>query len=80
MENDLIKLYKNSQREKITEEKYNEYVQIFTDGEKRDDWPKIISSCKKAISIFQNIKFFKKEKSRKNIFIFLKRVLFLIRR
>ena len=55
MENDLIKLYKNSQREKMTEEKYNEYVQIFTDGEKRDDWPKIISSCKKAISIFQNI-------------------------
>ena len=53
MENDLIKLYKNSQREKMTEEKYNEYVQIFTDGEKRDDWPKIISSCKKAISIFQ---------------------------
>ena len=49
MENDLIKLYKNSQREKMTEEKYNEYVQIFTDGEKRDDWPKIISSCKKAI-------------------------------
>ena len=37
MENDLIKLYKNSQREKMSEEKYNEY------------------SCKKAISIFQNI-------------------------
>ena len=55
MENDLIKLYKNSQKEKMTEEKYNEYVQVFTDGEKRDDWPKIISSCKKAISIFQNI-------------------------
>ena len=55
MENDLIKLYKNSQKEKMNEEKYNEYVQIFTNGEKRDEWPKIISSCKKAISIFQNI-------------------------
>jgi len=55
MENDLIKLYKNSQKEKMTEEKYNEYVKIFTDGEKREEWSKIISSCKKAISIFQNI-------------------------
>ena len=55
MENDLIKLYKNSQKEKMTEEKYNEYVEIFTNGEKREDWSKIISSCKKAISIFQNI-------------------------
>ena len=55
MENDLIKLYRNSQKEKMNEEKYNEYVKIFTDGEKRDEWTKIISSCKKAISIFQNI-------------------------
>ena len=55
MENDLIKLYKNSQKEKMTEEKYNEYVKVFTDGEKRDECTKIISSCKKAISIFQNI-------------------------
>lgn len=55
MENDLIKLYKNSQREKMSEEKYNEYVEVFTNGEKREDWSKIISSCKKAISIFQNI-------------------------
>ncbi len=55
MENDLIKLYKNSLKEKMNEEKYNEYVKIFTDGEKREEWTKIISSCKKAISIFQNI-------------------------
>ena len=55
MENELIKLYKNSQREKMSEEKYNEYVEVFTNGEKREDWSKIISSCKKAISIFQNI-------------------------
>ena len=55
MENDLIKLYKNSQKEKMTEEKYNEYVEVFTNGEKREEWSKIISSCKKAISIFQNI-------------------------
>ena len=55
MENDLIKLYKNSQKEKMTEEKYNEYVKIFTNGEKREESKKIISSCKKAISIFQNI-------------------------
>ena len=55
MENDLIKLYKNSQKEKMSEEKYNEYVEIFTNGEKREDWSRIISSCKKAISIFQNI-------------------------
>ena len=55
MENDLIKLYKNSQKEKMNEEKYNEYVNIFTNGEKREDWIKIIASSKKAISIFQNI-------------------------
>ena len=55
MENDLVKLYKNSQKEKMTEEKYNEYVQIFTNTEKREECFKIISSCKKAISIFQNI-------------------------
>ena len=55
MENDLIKLYKNSQKEKMNDEKYQEYVKIFTDGEKRDEWTKIISSSKKAISIFQNI-------------------------
>ena len=42
MENDLIKLYKNSQKEKMNEEKYNEYVNIFTNGEKRDEWNKII--------------------------------------
>ena len=39
----------------MTEEKYNEYVKIFIDGEKREDWMKIIASSKKAISIFQNI-------------------------
>ena len=55
MENDLIKLYRNSQKEKMNEEKYNEYVKTFTDGEKRDEWTKIITSCKKVISIFQNI-------------------------
>ena len=55
MENDLIKLFRNSQKEKMSEDKYNEYVKIFTDGEKRDEWSKIISSSKKAISIFQNI-------------------------
>ena len=55
MENDLIRLYKNAQKEKMTEEKYNEYVKIFIDGEKREDWMKIIASSKKAISIFQNI-------------------------
>ena len=51
MENDLIKLYKNSQKEKMSEEKYNEYVQIFTNTEKREECFKIISACKKAISI-----------------------------
>ena len=55
MEKDLINLYNNAQKVKMTEEKYNEYVKIFTDGEKRDEWPKILSSCKKAISIFQNL-------------------------
>ena len=55
MENDLIKLYKDSQKEKMTEEKYNEYVKVFTNGEKRDEWTKIILSCKKAINILQNI-------------------------
>ena len=54
MENDLINLYKKSEREKMTEEKYNEYVKIFIDGEKRDEWGEIISSNIKAIALFQN--------------------------
>ena len=55
MENDLIKLYRNSQGEKLTEKKYIEYVKIFTDSEKREEWAKIISSCKIAIRTFQTI-------------------------
>ena len=69
MENDLIKLYKNAQKEKMTEEKYNEYVKVFIDGEKRDDWMKIIASSKKAISIFQNINDFESIKIYEKLFI-----------
>ena len=69
MENDLIKLYKNAQKEKMTEEKYNEYVKVFIDGERRDDWMKIIASSKKAISIFQNINDFESIKIYEKLFI-----------
>ena len=69
MENDLIKLYKNAQKEKMDDEKYNEYVNVFTDGEKREEWTKIIASCKKAISIFQNINDFESIKIYEKLFI-----------
>ena len=55
MEDDLMKLYKKSRKEKMTEEKYNEYVKIFTEGEKRNEWPEIFASIKKGIIIFQNV-------------------------
>ena len=52
MENDLIKLYKNSQREKMSEEKYNEYVEVFTNGTLiTEEWANYFSENKIKIAL-----------------------------
>ena len=49
MEDDLIKLYQNSVREKLNKKKYDEYVDIFTNLEMRDKWKEHLIHCRKLI-------------------------------
>ena len=55
MEDDLIKLYHNSVREKLNQKKYEEYVDIFTNLEMRDKWKEHLIHCRKLIGMFQNV-------------------------
>ena len=55
MEDDLLKLYQNSLKEKINEKKYEEYVNIFTNLEFMDKWKEHLIHCRKLIGIFQNV-------------------------
>ena len=55
MEDDLIKLYHNSVREKLNKKKYDEYVDIFTNLEMRDKWKDHLIHCRKLIGMFQNV-------------------------
>ena len=55
IENDLIKLYNKSQKDKFTEEKYEQAVKLFANGEKRDLWTDEITKYKKSLGCFQNV-------------------------
>ena len=55
MEDDLIKLYHNSVREKLNQKKYDDYVDIFTNLEMRDKWKEHLIHCRKLIGMFQNV-------------------------
>ena len=55
MEDDLMKLYNNSQKEKLTEKKYEDLVKLFADGEMRNKWKEQLTHCRKLIGVFQNV-------------------------
>ena len=55
MENDLLKLYQNSLKEKLNEKKYEEYVNVFTNLDYMDKWKEHLIHCRKLIGMFQNM-------------------------
>ena len=55
MEDDLLKLYNTSLKEKLNKEKYDEFVEVFTNLDMRDKWKDHLSHCRKLIGIFQNV-------------------------
>ena len=55
MEDDLLKLYKNSVKEKLNKKKYDEYVDIFTNLEMRNKWKEHLTHFRKLIGMFQNV-------------------------
>ena len=55
MEDDLLKLYNNSVKEKLNKKKYDEYVDIFTNLDMRDKWKDHLVHCRKLIGMFQNV-------------------------
>ena len=55
MENDLLNLYTNSQKEKLDSVIYEQMVNIFVNGEMQDKWDEYLNHCRKLIGIFQNV-------------------------
>ena len=55
MEDDLLKLYNNSIKEKLDKKKYNEYVELFTNLNMRDKWKEHLIHCRKLIGMYQNV-------------------------
>jgi starch synthase len=55
MEDDLLKVAETAEKEKFTMEKYNNMVILFSNGEKRDEWYKILPQLKKLLIVFQNV-------------------------
>ena len=55
MEDDLMKLYNNSTKEKLSQERYDEMVTAFANGEMRDKWKEHLVHCRKLLGIFQNV-------------------------
>ena len=55
MEDDLLKLYQTSIKEKLNEKKYEEYVNIFTNVDLMDKWKEHLIHCRKLIGIFQTV-------------------------
>ena len=55
MEDDLTKIYETAKKSKFTNEMYINNVNLFINGEKRDDWFKVISTYKKLLPVFQNV-------------------------
>ncbi len=55
MEDDLLKLYNNSVKEKLNKKKYDDYVDIFANLNMRDKWKDHLVHCRKLIGMFQNV-------------------------
>ena len=55
MEDDLIKVSETAEQQKFTMEKYNEMVNLFSNGEKKDEWYQTLLQLKKALVLFQNV-------------------------
>ena len=55
MEDDLMKLYNNSKKEKLTEKKYEDLVKLFSDDEMKNIKKEQLTHCRKLTSVFQNV-------------------------
>ena len=55
MEEDLMKVYETSKREKLDLIKYEQMVNIFADGEMQNKWDEYLNHCRKLLGIFQNV-------------------------
>ena len=55
MEDDLMKLYNNSQKEKLTEKKYEDLVKLFSDDEMKNERKEQLAHCRKLTGVFQNV-------------------------
>ena len=56
MENDLMNLYINSQKEKLDFDIYEHMVNIFVNGEMQEKWDEYLNHCRKLIGVFQNVR------------------------
>ena len=55
MEDDLIKVSETAEKQKFTMEKYKEMVELFSNGEKKDEWYQTLLQLKKSLVLFQNV-------------------------
>ena len=55
MEDDLIKVSDTAEKEKFTCDKYKRMVDLFANGEKKDDWDKVLLQLRKLLIVFQNV-------------------------
>ena len=55
MEDDLIKVSETAEKEKFTMEKYKDMVNLFANGEKKDEWYQTLVQLKKLLIVFQNV-------------------------
>ena len=69
MEQDLIKLYENSKKEKLDLVKYQQMAYIFINGEMQNKWNEYLNHCRKILGIFQNISDIKSIKILEKLFI-----------
>ena len=52
MEDDLMKVSETAEKEKFTMEKYKDMVNLFANGEKKDDWYQVLNQLKKLLIFF----------------------------
>ena len=69
MEEDLMKVYENSIKEKLDSSKYEQLVNIFVDGEMQNNWSEYLNHCRKLLGIFQNLSDEKSIKILEKLFI-----------
>ena len=69
MENDLMNLYINSQKEKLDFDIYEHMMNIFVNGEMQEKWDEYLNHCRKLIGVFQNVRDLQSLKILEKLFI-----------